>query len=90
MNKNPDTNNTLNEPKGLTTRQAELLLALSVVVRGSALMFCKLALETMGPFTLIAYRTTIAFIFLAVIFHKRLMAATKADWIYSSRLFISL
>lgn len=77
-------NNTLNEPKGLTTRQAELLLALSVVVRGSALMFCKLALEEMGPFTLIAYRTTIAFIVLAVIFHKRLAKASKQDWIFSA------
>lgn len=77
-------NDTLNEPKGLTTRQAELLLAFSVVVRGSALLFSKLALETMGPFTVIAYRTTIAFIVLAVIFHKRLLAASKTDWIYSA------
>lgn len=53
-------------------RNAELLLAAIIITRSSAFMFSKIALRTLEPFNLMGIRFTLAFLVMAVIFHKRL------------------
>lgn len=58
-------------------RLYELLLLTVMTVRATAFMFTKICVKTMGPFNLMAIRFCIAFIILAIIFHKKLFHANK-------------
>ena len=65
----------------MTTKQAQLLLAAVIGARGTSFMFNKLLLDQMGPMTLMGLRFLLAFGVLALVFHKRLLAASPGDWI---------
>lgn len=58
--------------RALTRRQAELLLAAIIIARSTALLFSKLALQTLEPFTLMGYRFLLAFLVLLLLFRRRL------------------
>lgn len=58
--------------KPLTRRSAELLLAAVILARSSSYLFSKLALQGMDKFNLLGLRFLIAFLFLLLIFPKRL------------------
>lgn len=61
----------------MSTRLAELLLLTALIVRSSSFLFSKVALSGLEPVTLLCLRSLIAFLVLAVIFHKRLARMTK-------------
>lgn len=48
----------------MNVRIGEFLVAFSTACRGSSLLFSKLAMQSMGPFMLMAWRFLIAFVIL--------------------------
>ena len=60
----------------MNERRGEFLVALALSLRASSLLFATIAMRTMGPFLTIGIRFTIAFIVIALLFHKNL---TKVD-----------
>ena len=63
----------------LTEKQGEFLVGLALALRGSSLLFAKIAMRTMGPFLLMGTRFIIAFIVIGLIFRKNLVSVTKKD-----------
>jgi drug/metabolite transporter (DMT)-like permease len=61
----------------MSTRKAELLLALIVLATSSSYLFTKLGTADMGPFTLVALRFAIAFVPLALVFFPRIRRANR-------------
>jgi len=61
----------------MSERKAELLLAAIIMIRSSALLFSKIGMNQMGPLTLIGIRFTLAFMFLLLIFWRRLIHLDK-------------
>lgn len=55
----------------MKTRNAELLLAGVIIARASSLLFSKLSMRLLGPFTLMGLRFGIAFLCLLLLFRKR-------------------
>lgn len=68
----------------MKTRNAEMLLALSLVLKGTSLLFSKLALQTTGPLMLLGYRFMIAFIFVTILFNKRILKVTAKELSHSA------
>lgn len=62
----------------MAKRYAEILLITVIALRSTALLFSKIALETMGPLTLLGLRFLLAFALLFVIFFKKIMAIGSA------------
>lgn len=60
-------------------RLGEFLVGLSLALRGSSLLFGKIAMRTMGPFLLMGTRFLIAFIVIGAIFHKQLFRVTRKE-----------
>ena len=54
----------------------QLLLAAVIIARSSAYLFSKICLASMGPFTLLALRFSLAFALLAALFGRRLKQIT--------------
>lgn len=63
----------MNEAKG------EFLVGLALALRGTSLLFSKLAMQTMGPFLLMGTRFLIAFIVIAALFHRNLFKVTGRE-----------
>ena len=57
----------------MAKKYAEILLITVIALRSTALLFSKIALESMGPLTLLGLRFLLAFAVLFVIFFKRLV-----------------
>ena len=57
----------------MAKKYAEILLITVIALRSTALLFSKIALESMGPLTLLGLRFLLAFAVLFVIFFKRLI-----------------
>jgi drug/metabolite transporter (DMT)-like permease len=57
----------------MTRRSAEILLAVCLALRGSSLLFSKLAMRSIEPLTLIALRFLLSSVVLAVIFWRRMI-----------------
>ncbi len=68
----------------MSVRNAELLLLTALIVRSSSFLFSKVALTGLEPVTLLSLRSLIAFSVLALIFHKRLMQATKGTVLHGA------
>lgn len=68
----------------INCRTAEILLALLVIARATAYMFSKLLLQSMGQFTLLGVRSSIAFLILIVICFRSIRQISKNDIIYGS------
>lgn len=65
-------------------KQAELLLAFVIICRASAMMFSKIALASLSPMNLLAWRFVPAFIIIAVIFHRQLRQASAKAWLHGA------
>lgn len=65
----------------MSERKAELLLAAIIMIRSSALLFSKIGMSEMGPLTLIGIRFTLAFMFLLLIFWRRLLHMNKETFV---------
>lgn len=61
----------------MSRRQGEILLIAIIIARSTSFLCSKLALQSMGPFTLMAARFLLVFGLLAIIFHKRLAALNR-------------
>ena len=57
----------------MTRTQAELLLAAVIIARSTSYVLTKVGLQDMGKFTLLAVRFLLAFVFLALLFRRRLL-----------------
>ncbi len=68
----------------MTQRKAEALIALGLTLRGTSLLFSKLAMQTIGPFTLCGIRFLISFAVVALIFHKQIRSVTKKEVLHSA------
>lgn len=62
----------------LNRQTGEILLAAVIIARATSFLFSKIVLESMGPMTLLAIRSLIAFAFLTLLFRKRLMKIQKS------------
>lgn len=56
-----------------TTRRYELLLASVIAARATSFVFSKILLQSLTPFNLLAVRFLLAFLLLALIFHRQLL-----------------
>lgn len=56
----------------LTSKTAEILLASVIIARSTSFLFSKMLLQSMEPLTLLAVRFLTAFLFLVILFHKKL------------------
>ena len=63
----------------MSIRYAKILLILVFLARGTSFIFSKALLNTMTPMGILAVRFVLAFLILAVIYHKKLLHAAKAD-----------
>lgn len=61
----------------MTKRNAEILLASVIIARSTSFLFSKISLEHMGKFNLLSIRFIVAFIFLFIIFNKKLRKINK-------------
>lgn len=61
----------------LNRQTGEILLAAVIIARATSFLFSKIVLQSMGPMTVLAVRSLIAFLFLAVLFHKKLMYMSR-------------
>lgn len=58
-------------------KTAKILLASVIVARSTSFVFSKLSLEHMGKFNLLSIRFLVAFIFLVIIFRKKIVDTNK-------------
>lgn len=63
----------------MSRKHAEWLLAAVIFARSTSLLFAKIGLESISPLNLLAVRFCLAFLLLAVIFHRQLRAVRRAD-----------
>ncbi|HHW94809.1 MAG TPA: DMT family transporter [Mogibacterium sp.] len=63
----------------MNERKGEFLVGLALALRGSSLLFGKIALRTMGPFLLMGTRFLIAFVVIGAIFYKDLIKVTRKE-----------
>ena len=61
----------------MSEKRAELLLACVIIARSTSFVFNKLGLGTMSAFNLLAVRFLLAFVLLALVFHKRLRHVSR-------------
>ncbi|MBR1731955.1 MAG: EamA family transporter, partial [Ruminococcus sp.] len=61
----------------MNRKQASLLLAMVFMARGTSFLFSKSLMNTMSPMCVLAVRFILAFVILAVLFHKRLFACSR-------------
>ncbi|MCZ7545019.1 MAG: DMT family transporter [Anaerolineae bacterium] len=59
--------------------QADLTLALIALIWGATFVMVKNALDTVGPFTFVAWRFIVASIVLFILFARRLRALTRGE-----------
>lgn len=63
----------------MNERKGEILVGLALALRGTSLLFAKIAMRTMGPLLLMGTRFLIAFVVIGAIFHKSLVRVTKKE-----------
>lgn len=63
----------------MNERFGEILVGIALALRGSSLLFAKIAMRTMGPFLLMSARFFIAFAIIGLIFHKNLVRVTLKE-----------
>ncbi len=63
----------------MTEGKGEFLVGLALALRGTSLLFSKIAMQSMGPFLLLGTRFLIAFIVIGAIFHKKLTKVTRSE-----------
>ncbi|MFM9412967.1 DMT family transporter [Peptococcus simiae] len=68
----------------MSQKQAEILLALVIISRASAMLFSKVALEDLSAMNLLAWRFLLAFGLLFLISHRYLREASARTWRYGA------
>ena len=63
----------------MSTTKAKSLLILVFIARGTSFLFSKHLLISMPPLGILAVRFLLAFLILAVVYHKKLAACSRAD-----------
>lgn len=63
----------------MNERKGEFLVGLALALRGSSLLFSKIAMRTMGPYLLMGTRFLIAFLVIGAIFYKSLLKITRQE-----------
>ena len=63
----------------MNERIGEVLVGTALALRGSSLLFSKLAMRTMGPFLLMGTRFLIAFAIIGLIFRKNVVSVTRRE-----------
>jgi drug/metabolite transporter (DMT)-like permease len=61
----------------MSPRKADLLLVILTLAWGSSYLFMKIGIDTIEPFNLVALRFGLAFLMVAVLFHKRIVSADR-------------
>lgn len=67
----------INGEKALSVTASDLLFALAIVVRSSALLFSSIAMRGLEPFNILAVRFLLAFAILLILFRKRFLNINK-------------
>ena len=67
----------INGEKTLSVTASDLLFALAIVVRSSALLFSSIAMRGLQPFNILAVRFLLAFAILLILFRKRFLNINK-------------
>ena len=62
----------------LSPRQSRALLAAVIITRSTAMLFSKLILQTVSPFSLLAIRFLLAFLLLLLIVHRQMRAVSAS------------
>lgn len=65
----------------MNKKQAELLLAAVIIARSTAYLFSKLVMNELAPLNLMAVRFLLAFVFLFVLFFRRVINIDKTSFI---------
>ena len=65
----------------MNRKQAELLLAAVIIARSTAYLFSKLVMNELAPLNLMAVRFLLAFVFLFVLFFRRVINIDKTSFI---------
>lgn len=68
----------------MNERTGEILVGTALALRGTSLLFSKIALRTMGPFLLMGTRAFIAFILVGLLFRKNLVSVNKREIFHSA------
>ena len=66
----------------LSMAASDMLFALAIIVRSSALLFSAIAMRNLAPFNVLAVRFLLAFVILFILFRKRFMSLSKTNFIY--------
>ena len=74
----------------MNERRGEILVGTALALRGSSLLFSKIAMRSMGPFLLMGCRNLIAFTLIALLFRKQLAGVTRRELFHSALLGLSL
>ena len=74
----------------MNERRGEILVGTALALRGSSLLFSKIAMQTMGPFLLMGCRNLIAFALIGLLFHKQLAKVTRRELFHSALLGFAL
>lgn len=70
----------------MNERYGEILVGTALALRGTSLLFAKLAMRTMGPFLLMGTRFIIAFVIIGIIFRNKLLSVTRKELAYCALL----
>lgn len=68
----------------MNERTGEVLVAVSICLRATSLLFGKIALRTMGPFLLMGTRFLVAFVVIGLLFRKTIAKATGKEVLHSA------
>lgn len=74
----------------MNERRGEILVGLALALRGSSLLFAKIAMRTMGPFLLMGCRNIIAFVLVWLLFRKKIAGVTVKELFHSALLGFAL
>lgn len=74
----------------MNEKRGEILVGTALALRGTSLLFAKIAMRTMGPFLLMGTRNIIAFVLIAFIFRKQLANTNRRELAHSALLGFAL
>ena len=74
----------------MNERKGEILVGTALALRGSSLLFSKIAMRSMGPFLLMGCRNLIAFVLIAFLFRKQLANVSRKELFHSALLGLAL
>ena len=74
----------------MNERRGEIIVGTALALRGSSLLFAKIAMRSMGPFLLMGLRNIIAFALIALLFRRQLSSVTRREVFHSGLLGFAL